>query len=44
VLSGLIIFIVGVVGLYVGKSFEGVKRRPAFIVAEELGPAAKEEA
>lgn len=33
-LSGLIIFIVGVVGLYVGKSFEGVKRRPAFIIAE----------
>ena len=43
VLSGLIIFIVGVVGLYVGKSFEGVKRRPAFIVAEELGPAGKED-
>jgi len=33
-LSGLIIFIVGVVGLYVGKSFEGVKRRPPFIIAE----------
>ena len=35
-LSGLIIVIVGVVGLYVGKTFEGVKRRPAFVVAEEL--------
>jgi dolichol-phosphate mannosyltransferase len=33
-LSGLIVFIVGVVGLYVGKSFEGVKRRPPFIIAE----------
>jgi polyisoprenyl-phosphate glycosyltransferase len=33
-LSGLIIFIIGVVGLYVGKSFEGVKRRPPFIIAE----------
>lgn len=39
VLSGLIIVIVGVVGLYVGKSFEGVKRRPAFVVAEELNGA-----
>jgi dolichol-phosphate mannosyltransferase len=37
VLAGLIIFIMGVVGLYVGKCFEGVKRRPAFIIAEEKG-------
>lgn len=36
VLAGLIMLIVGVVGLYVGKSFEGIKRRPAFIVAEEI--------
>jgi len=36
VLSGLIIFIVGVVGLYVGKAFEGIKGRPAFIIAEEI--------
>jgi dolichol-phosphate mannosyltransferase len=34
VLSGLIIFIIGVVGLYVGKSFEGIKKRPSFIVDE----------
>lgn len=34
VLSGLMIFILGVVGLYVGKCFEGVKRRPAFIISE----------
>ncbi|MCX6972901.1 MAG: glycosyltransferase family 2 protein [Verrucomicrobia bacterium] len=37
VLAGLLIFIMGVVGLYVGKCFEGVKRRPAFIIAEEKG-------
>jgi glycosyltransferase involved in cell wall biosynthesis len=36
VLSGLIILIVGVVGLYVGKAFEGIKRRPAFIIDEIL--------
>ena len=32
ILSGLIILIVGVVGLYVGKTFEGVKNRPTFLV------------
>lgn len=37
VLAGLMIFIMGVVGLYVGKCFEGVKRRPIFIIAEEKG-------
>jgi dolichol-phosphate mannosyltransferase len=36
ILSGLIIIIMGVVGLYVGKCFEGVKRRPAFIISEEI--------
>lgn len=36
VLAGLIILISGVVGLYVGKIFEGVKRRPAYIVCETL--------
>jgi glycosyltransferase involved in cell wall biosynthesis len=35
-LSGLTILIVGVVGLYVGKSFEGIKRRPPFIVAQRI--------
>lgn len=39
ILSGLIIFIVGVVGLYVGKAFEGIKGRPPFIVSEEIGGA-----
>jgi len=37
ILAGLIIFIIGVVGLYVGKAFEGIKGRPAFIVEEEVG-------
>lgn len=36
VLAGLIMLIVGVVGLYVGKSFEGIKRRPSFIIAEKI--------
>lgn len=36
-LSGLVIFIVGVVGLYVGKCFEGIKRRPSFIISKKIG-------
>ena len=32
ILSGLLIQIMGVVGLYVGKTFEGVKNRPTFLV------------
>jgi len=35
-LSGLVIFITGVVGLYVGKCFEGIKRRPSFVVMKEI--------
>lgn len=35
-LSGLIIMILGVVGLYLGKTFEGVKGRPLYIVKETL--------
>ncbi len=37
-LSGLIIFVLGVVGLYVGKVFEQVKHRPLYIV-EKTAPA-----
>lgn len=35
-LSGLIIFILGVVGLYVGKAFEGVKQRPVYFIDEKV--------
>jgi polyisoprenyl-phosphate glycosyltransferase len=31
-LSGLIIFILGIIGLYVGKTFEGIKNRPIYII------------
>lgn len=31
-LSGLIIFILGVIGLYLGKVFEGIKDRPLYII------------
>jgi len=33
-LGGIIIFILGIVGLYIGKTFEGVKERPVYIVEE----------
>lgn len=35
-LGGIIIFILGVVGLYIGKTFEGVKNRPIYIVDEKV--------
>jgi glycosyltransferase involved in cell wall biosynthesis len=34
-LSGVIIATLGVVGLYVGKTFEGVKRRPIYIIEKK---------
>lgn len=34
VLSGLMICIMGVIGLYVGKSFEGIKKRPLYLIDE----------
>jgi len=35
-LSGLIILILGILGLYVGKTFDKVKDRPTFIVDDEI--------
>ena len=35
VLTGVIIFSVGIVGLYVGRIFEQVKDRPLFLIDEE---------
>lgn len=31
-LSGLIIFILGIVGLYIGKIFDGIKNRPLYLI------------
>jgi glycosyltransferase involved in cell wall biosynthesis len=35
-LSGFILMTLGMVGLYVGKTFEGVKNRPIYIIREQL--------
>jgi glycosyltransferase involved in cell wall biosynthesis len=35
-LSGLIIFTLGIVGLYVGKVFDSVKKRPLYIVSKKI--------
>jgi len=35
-LSGIIIFVLGMVGLYIGKIFENVKDRPTYIIKERL--------
>jgi polyisoprenyl-phosphate glycosyltransferase len=37
VLTGVIIFSVGIVGLYVGRIFEQVKHRPLFLIDQEAG-------
>lgn len=34
-LSGLLMSLMGIVGLYVGKTFEGVKNRPIYLVSEK---------
>jgi glycosyltransferase involved in cell wall biosynthesis len=34
-LSGLIIMVLGVVGLYIGKTYDKVKRRPTYIIMEK---------
>lgn len=34
-LSGVIIFTLGIIGLYIGKTFEGVKARPPFIISDK---------
>ena len=35
-LSGIIIFVLGMVGLYIGKIFENVKDRPTYIIKDRL--------
>ena len=35
-LSGIIISTLGIVGLYVGKTFEGVKKRPIYIISKKI--------
>ena len=37
VLTGFILVTLGMVGLYVGKTFQGVKERPIYIVEKEVG-------
>jgi len=36
-LGGIIILILGVIGLYLGKTFDGVKNRPIYIIKEKIG-------
>jgi dolichol-phosphate mannosyltransferase len=34
--SGLIILVLGIIGLYIGKIFEGIKNRPTYLVRERI--------
>ncbi|WP_339698800.1 glycosyltransferase family 2 protein [Algoriphagus aquimarinus] len=36
-LTGFLLITLGIVGLYVGKTFEGVKQRPIYIVEKRIG-------
>lgn len=36
VLTGILLVTLGIVGLYVGKTFEGVKNRPIYIIEKEI--------
>lgn len=33
-IGGMILFVLGLIGLYIGKIFEGVKQRPIYVVAQ----------
>lgn len=35
-LSGIIIMILGIIGMYLGRVFETVKRRPSYIISEKI--------
>jgi len=35
-LSGLIIFILGIIGIYLGKTFDKVKERPTYIISKRI--------
>ncbi|MEI6243053.1 MAG: hypothetical protein WCP39_06590, partial [Chlamydiota bacterium] len=34
--SGIIISVLGIIGLYIGKIFEGIKNRPCYLIREKL--------
>jgi dolichol-phosphate mannosyltransferase len=36
-LTGFLLVTLGMVGLYIGKTFEGVKNRPIYIIEKRVG-------
>jgi dolichol-phosphate mannosyltransferase len=34
--SGIIISVLGIIGLYIGKIFDGIKERPIYLIKEKL--------
>lgn len=36
--SGIIVSVLGVIGLYIGKIFDGIKNRPSYLVTKKLNP------
>jgi hypothetical protein len=43
-MSGIILLVLGIIGIYIGKIFNEIKRRPLYVVGETagLGPAPQE--
>lgn len=36
--SGIIVSVLGIIGLYIGKIFDGIKNRPSYLVTKKLNP------
>lgn len=38
-IGGLILGVLGIIGIYLGKTFDEIKKRPIYIIAKTVGPA-----